>query len=72
MELLNIEGTRKEFCSRHFDAVTTTTQCLRPAPLPQPIGVHSITLRTNRKNENEQQDASLWSFVGYASRRLIM
>lgn len=51
MELLNIEGT----CWRHFDAVTTTTQCLRPAPFHQPIGMRSITMRTKPK----QQDASL-------------
>lgn len=58
MELLNIEGTRK-LCLRHFDAVTTTTQCLRPAPLPQPIGLHSITLRTNRKEKKQKMSSRM-------------
>lgn len=53
---------------RHFDAIMTATQCLHPAPLPQPIGMHSLTTRTTERRENEQQDASLWSFVGYTFR----
>lgn len=53
MELLNIEWIRKELCSRHIKCRMTTKQCLRLAPPTfQPIGMHSLMMRTNRETED--------------------